>query len=71
MKLRLQPLVVSGKCGSIRRTSLHCEQLNYDLLYTRYSVFLALNRMHNFRVVLVTPWIMLLRWRHLLAQGVL
>ena len=71
MVLRLQPLVVSSKCGSIHCTSLHCEQLNYDLLCTRYSVLLAVNRMHNIRVVLVTPWIMLLRWRHLLVQGVL
>ena len=67
---RLQPLA-SSKCGSIRRTSLHCEQLHYDLLYTHYSVFLTVNRMHNFRVVLITPWIILLRWRHLLVQGVL
>jgi hypothetical protein len=58
MILRLEPLVVSSsKCCSIRRTSLHCEHLNYDLLYTRYSVFPAVNRMHNIRVVLTTPWI--------------
>jgi hypothetical protein len=71
MILRPQPLVVSSKCGSIRCTSLHCEQLNYDLLCTCYSVFLPVKRMHNFRVVLATPWIMLLRWRHLPVQGVL